>query len=135
MPVRAALDRIDGGASTDTVVYDGVRTDFVQDLQVDGSILLTKSNGDIDLLFGIERLDMTDGDYDFDIGSLNLGFAYRLYGAAYGRTPDEGGLRYWTGVLDDLDVNNPGLDKQGHLADQFLGADEFVTHHTNPRNH
>ena len=132
---KGGADRIDGGAGTDTVVYDGVRTDYVQDLQVDGSILLTKSNGDIDLLLGIERLDLADGDYVFDIASANLGFAYRLYGAGYGRTPDEGGLRYWTGELDNLDANNPGIDKQDFLADQFLAADEFIAlYGNNPSN-
>ena len=132
---KGGADRIDGGEGTDTVVYDGVRADYVQDLQVDGSILLTKSNGDIDLLFGIERLDMADGDYVFDIGSDNVGFAYRIYGAAYGRTPDEGGLRYWTQVLDDLDANNPNVDKQDHLADQFLAATEFTAlYGSNPSN-
>ena len=132
---KGGADRIDGGEGTDTVVYDGIRADYVQDLQVDGSILLTKSNGVIDLLFGIERLDMADGDYVFDIDSDNVGFTYRIYGAAYGRTPDEGGLRYWTQVLDDLDANNPAIDKQDFLADQFLAAAEYtVLYGSNPSN-
>ncbi len=123
---KGGADRIEGGNGTDTVVYDGVRADYVQDLQVDGSILLTKSDGSLDLLLGIERLDLIDGDYVLDIDSDNLGFCYRIYGAAFGRTPDEGGLRYWTGMLDNLDATNPGLNKEVYLAQQFLAADEFT---------
>lgn len=132
---KGGADRIDGGQGIDTVVYDGVRADYQQDLQVDGTILLTKSGAIIDLLFGIERLDLADGDYIFDIESDNVGFAYRLYGAGYGRTPDEVGLRYWTGVLDSMDINNPGADKRDFLADQFLAADEFIAlYGANPSN-
>ncbi len=132
---KGGADRIHGGEGTDTVVYDGVRADYVQDLQIDGSILLTKLDGSIDLLFDIERLDLADGDYVFDIESDNVGFTYRLYGAGYGRTPDEGGLRFWTGILDDMDANNPGADKVGFLVDQFLAADEFnLLYGANPTN-
>lgn len=124
---KGGSDRIEGGAGTDTVIYEGLRADYVQDLQIDGSILLSKTDGSLDLLLGIERLDLADGDYLFDIDSANVGFCYRIYGAAFGRTPDEAGLRYWTGMLDSMDAANSGADKEIFLAQQFLAADEFIS--------
>ena len=46
--------------------------------------------------------------------------------AAFGRTPDEGGLRFWTGVLDGLDERGWSDEvKQQYIATQFNQSDEF----------
>lgn len=74
----------------------------------------------------VNALDLSDGTLVFDLDSANLGFAYRIYAAAYGRTPDEGGLRFWTDVLDRLEANSPDVDRFDFLADQFLDAAEFM---------
>ncbi len=64
-------------------------------------------------------------DWIFDIDSPNLDLTYRMYVAGLGRTPDETGLRFWTGTLDELDANQPWVDKADFLADRFIEAPEF----------
>lgn len=58
----------------------------------------------------------------------NYGKAYRLYRAAFGRTPDQGGLDFWIGVLD----NGTTLYR---VAECFIDSDEFRSiYGTNPTN-
>lgn len=58
----------------------------------------------------------------------NYGKAYRLYRAAFGRTPDTGGLNYWLGILD----NGTTLQR---VADCFIDSDEFRSlYGSNPTN-
>ncbi len=119
-------DTIDGDSGNDTVVYDGARADFDQDLLANGNVLVKKPDGSTDTLIEIERIDLADGDYVYDIDSDNLGFGYRIYQAAFGRIPDEGGIRFWIDVLDRLDAD--GLSqhqKQQFLASTFIGSAEF----------
>ncbi|MCB1425750.1 MAG: TRAP transporter substrate-binding protein DctP [Zhengella sp.] len=129
-------DTIDGAGGTDSIVYGGVRADYVQDLQADGSILVDKPDGTTDTLTAIERIDLLDGDYVYDIGSDNLGFGYRIYQASFGRTPDEGGVRFWIGVLDTLDSwGYTDYAKQQYVASEFIGSDEFQgLYGANPTN-
>lgn len=131
----AGFDIIDGDEGLDSVEYDLARGEIVQDSQADGSLLLGKPGGGTDTLIDIERIVLDDGNLLFDLQSQNLGFTYRIYAAAYGRTPDEGGLRFWTGVLDSFDANDPGRNKELFLAEQFLAADEFIQlYGANPTN-
>ncbi|MBL8582897.1 MAG: DUF4214 domain-containing protein, partial [Rhizobiaceae bacterium] len=119
-------DTISGGDGLDRVVYAGPRGDFQQDLLPDGSILVTKPDGSTDTLSGIERIDFEDGSFVFDLDGAAAPFAYLLYQAAYDRVPDEGGLRFWTGILDQLSDH---LGPQGAalaVAAYFLDADEFA---------
>ncbi len=131
----AGSHQIEGGESHDTIVYDGLRSDFGQDLQADGSIHVLKTGGDMDTLIDVERIDFTDGDLIYDIESPNLGFTYRLYSAAFDRTPDEGGLRFWTGIMDHLEASNPSANNREIVADIFIGSGEFVSlYGTDPSN-
>ncbi|MGZ8295391.1 MAG: DUF4214 domain-containing protein, partial [Telluria sp.] len=52
-----------------------------------------------DMLAGVERLVFSDTAYALDIDGM-AGGVYRLYRAALGRAPDEGGLGYWIGAGD-----------------------------------
>ncbi|MCC0027059.1 MAG: DUF4214 domain-containing protein [Brucellaceae bacterium] len=130
-------DVIDGADGHDTVVYGGSRADYAQDLQADGSILVDKPDGSTDTLISIERIDLLDGDYVYDIGSDNLGFGYRIYQASFGRTPDEGGVRFWIDVLDILDSwGYSTYAKQQYVASEFIGSDEFqALYGANPSNY
>ena len=121
----AGWHTIEGEDGHDTVVYDGARSEFQIDLENNGDILVNKTGGDLDTLIDVERIDLTDGDLIYDLTGPNLGFTYRMY-SSLGRTPDEGGLRFWTGVLDYLDANAPWLDKEVFLANQFLASNEFA---------
>jgi Ca2+-binding RTX toxin-like protein len=70
-------------------------------------------------LFSVERLCYTDGTLAFDTDG-NAGQAYRLYQAAFERTPDNEGLKYWIGHMDE--GNTTLVD----IADSFLHSPEFV---------
>ena len=51
-------------------------------------------------LFRVEELQLrfSNGVNALDIGSGQIGgMAYRIYKAAFNRTPDNGGLKYWMG--------------------------------------
>ena len=132
----AGSDVIDGEGGNDTVVYGGSRSEYQQQLLGPGMVRVEKPGGNSDTLFNIERIDLTDGDFVFDIDSPNIGFSYRIYQAAFGRTPDEGGLRFWTGVLDSLDARGWSDEvKQQYIATQFNQSDEFRDlYGTNPSN-
>ncbi len=121
-------DDIDGGPGTDTVVYARGRNQITHDWQNDGTIVVTRTalGEGTDTLTNVERIDLDDGSLLYDVGTPNLGFGYRIYQASFDRTPDEGGVLFWIGVLDDLD--NQGwsqYDKEQFLASQFIQSDEF----------
>ena len=119
-------DLIDGGPGNDAVVYDGERADYTQTLNGNGTITVEKPGGGTDTLTDIERIDFTDGDYVYDLTSPNTGFGYRIYQASFGRTPDEGGVRFWIGNLDNFDQQGwSDYEKEQFLASQFIQSDEF----------
>ncbi len=128
--------RDDTPSSNDRVVYSGERADYIPEITGFDTVEVQKPDGSTDTLISIERIDLLDGDYVYDIGSDNLGFGYRIYQASFGRTPDEGGVRFWIGVLDALD--NQGfteLGKQQYVASEFIGSDEFQgLYGANPTN-
>ncbi len=117
-------DLIDGGPGHDAVVYDGERADYTQTLN--GTITVEKPGGGTDTLTNVERIDFTDGDYVYDLTSPNTGFGYQIYQASFGRTPDEGGVRFWIGNLDNFDQQGwSDYEKEQFLASQFIQSDEF----------
>ena len=121
-------DDIDGGPGTDTVVYARGRNQINHDWMNDGTIVVTRTalGEGTDTLTNVERIDLDDGSLLYDVDTPNLGFGYRIYQASFDRTPDEGGVLFWIGVLDDLD--NQGwsqYDKEQFLASQFIQSDEF----------
>jgi hypothetical protein len=59
-----------------------------------------------------EKLDMT---YGLDIGSSDAGVLVRLYHSAFGRAPDQDGLNYWLGQLEQGALI-------GDVADAFARA-------------
>lgn len=87
----------DGGIGLDSMVYSGARAAF----QISGNASqLTVVGTGTDTLANIERLQFTDAIVAFDtIG--NAGDAYRIYQAAFDRTPDRPGLSYWVNQMDD----------------------------------
>lgn len=140
---RAGDDTIDGGAGIDTARYDGLRAFF--DVALTGGLPVTvvDTTGEegTDQLIGIERMQFIDGNLAFDItptGDVldpvtkgeggNAGKAYRLYQAAFDRTPDEGGVGYWIAQID-------AGAKLFDIATGFLESDEFkALYGANPSN-
>lgn len=70
-------------------------------------------------LAGVERVLFTDAAIAFDT-SGNAGQAYRIYQAAFDRTPDKGGLGYWIHAMD------AGMSLTA-MASEFINSQEFKT--------
>ena len=115
-----ARDLIDGAGGLDSVRYT---LDFSQyQLQRSGDTLnVTRlaERSDSDSLQHIERLQFNDGTLALDTGAGEVaGSAYRLYQAAFDRTPDNAGLAYWIARMDE------GLDRLS-VAHYFSQSAEF----------
>ncbi|WP_137171905.1 DUF4214 domain-containing protein [Massilia sp. HP4] len=112
-------DVVDGGAGVDTFVLEGYRDEYGVSVR-GGTITVTDLLGldGIDTLRNVERLSFEDGVY---ISYETTGFAaeaYRLYQAAFDRTPDKVGLGFWIGKMGE------GLSLHA-AADAFAGSAEF----------
>ncbi|PYD07078.1 protease, partial [Pseudomonas savastanoi pv. glycinea] len=73
---------------------------------------------------GVERLHFTDGALALDIGGA-AGQAYRVYRAAFDRTPDLGGVGFWISRLDagaTLDDIAAGFVASGEFAALYGSA-------------
>ncbi|WIJ24013.1 DUF4214 domain-containing protein [Devosia sp. RR2S18] len=116
-------DHIDGGAGVDTAVYGGRMNQFRLSSDNGGGVtivdLRTGSPEGTDTLLGVERIEFSDGTLALDISGI-AGQAYRLYQASFERTPDNEGLKYWIGRMDE--GNTTLID----IADSFLHSPEFV---------
>jgi hypothetical protein len=89
-----------GEEGIDTVVLQGVRADYqVFQSSPGGYFYVTDKLGTQDTLLSIERIEFSDTTLALDIDG-DGGQAYRLYQAAFNRTPDKAGLGYWIGQLD-----------------------------------
>ncbi|TFW10274.1 DUF4214 domain-containing protein [Oxalobacteraceae bacterium OM1] len=113
----AANDAFDGGAGLDTVTYQAAHGAFA--LRRDGAgITVTDSGtGAVDTLVNVERLRFSDMAVAFDTDGA-AGQAYRLYAAAFNRTPDLNGLGFWLSAMDHGKSLND-------VATAFAGSDEF----------
>ncbi len=113
-------DAINGGAGVDIAQYTFSKAQYT--ITKTGSGFTVKDNGNsegIDSLTGIERLKFADGLFALDVGSDGIaGQAYRIYQAAFNRTPDAGGLGYWIGVMD-------GGSSLSTISGGFINSTEF----------
>jgi Ca2+-binding RTX toxin-like protein len=116
-------DLLHGGAGLDTALFAGARAHYalqsLYDLNLYVADLRGGANDGKDWLIDVERLVFADGAIALDTGfDAVAGRAYRIYRAAFDRTPDEGGLGYWIAAMDGgmalLDV-----------ARHFVGSQEF----------
>lgn len=114
--------RIDAGPGLDTVVFltdstkATIRTVGTEIVVTYNSA--TKSSSTVTLQ-NVERVSFNDRLIAFDDDG-NAGKAYRLYEAAFNRTPDQQGLSYWVRYLDK--TNDLMAVAQG-----FVGSAEFQT--------
>ena len=108
--------RIDGGLGTDTATYSGRQGDYVI-AQIGKATLSIKGSGINDTLSNVERLKFSDILVAVDIEGA-AGQAYRLYQAAFHRTPDKEGVSYWTNQLDH------GASLRS-VAENFIISNEF----------
>jgi hypothetical protein len=109
---------LDGREGLDTVVFGGQRAAY--SLASDGThySVTDLQHGGTTVLANVERLQFNDQSLALDIGG-NAGQAYRLYQAAFDRTPDKLGLGFWINAMD-----------QGHplqeVAASFIASAEFT---------
>lgn len=111
----AGNDRIDGGSGTDTVVLSGLRSQYT--ITRSGDTITTSGPDGTDTLIRVERLQFSDARLAFDTDGT-AGQAYRLYQAAFNRTPDQAGLGYQMNALET------GLSLKT-VASNFLASPEF----------
>ncbi|HWS74091.1 MAG TPA: DUF4214 domain-containing protein, partial [Quisquiliibacterium sp.] len=140
----AGDDTVDGGTGTDVAVFGVARSAATITAQsVQAPLAATVSAGALgtDTLAGVERIAFSDvyvaldvlptGDIENSITKGDGGIAgkaYRLYQAAFARTPDQEGLGYWISQLD-------AGETLFNVATGFLGSDEFKTAYgANPSN-
>jgi len=127
----------DGKGGVDTAVFQGTRTQYTvsnqsftdqTDMnykrQVVGYIISdsVKNRNSYTQVTNVERLKFTDGTLALDIApGQNAGQAYRLYQAAFARTPDMPGVKYH---LNDMESNGLPL---WQIASNFLASPEFAS--------
>jgi glucose/arabinose dehydrogenase len=119
-------DMLYGGSGTDTATYGGAASQYGV-VRTGTAIVVSDSvagRDGGDMLSGIERLRFADKLVAIDIAG-NAGQAYRLYQAAFDRTPDRAGLSYWVNDLDH------GVDLAS-VAANFLISNEFKAAHGDP---
>ena len=111
-------DKLDGGAGTDTVIYRDVSSHYILENRSGSLTITTWANVfDIDELTSIERVQFLDMGIAFDLKGP-AGQIYRVYKAAFDRTPDLAGLGYWLSQVDGgLSLND--------AAGQFIASAEF----------
>lgn len=113
-------DFIDGGAGRDTAAFQSAGGGATYFRTATGVSVTTGLDG-TDELVSVERLQFSNGTLALDVGAgETAGMAYRLYQAAFARTPDAGGLAFWVDYLDD---GNNLLQ----AAAGFIGSNEFGT--------
>lgn len=113
----AGSDALIGGAGRDTVIANQsfARSDvsFVQGYWVLGDL----GTREADTLIEIERIDFGDRVIAVDVDGV-AGQAYRLYQAAFARTPDKAGLSHNVRLMDN------GLTLKD-MSSAFIGSAEF----------
>ena len=109
--------RIDAMGGLDTISYDGVKSAFAINRGA-AETTVVGSNGATTSLVNVERLAFADSTVALDIDG-SAGKAYRLYQAAFDRTPDKGGLGYWINALDSGKT-------LAQIAGGFTGSKEFA---------
>ena len=114
----AGNDTLDGGAGLDTAVFSGSRAEYALSRTSSGMTAVSATEG-TDALINIERLQFTNAILAFDLDG-NAGQVYRLYQAAFNRTPDKGGLGDW---IYGMDHGMSLLD----VSAGFIGSNEFKT--------
>ncbi len=114
----AGNDDLTGAEGIDTAMYAGNRASFTITSTGSGYTVSDRGGAEgADTLRQIERIQFADARVALDVDG-NGGKAYRLYQAAFNRTPDQGGLGYQMNALD----NGTALSQ---VAANFIASPEF----------
>jgi hypothetical protein len=120
----AGTDLLIGGSGKDTATYDAKLENYKITHDAAGWHVSDQRSGSgtdgNDTLQGVEQLRFADQAVALDVPAEAVeSQAYRLYRAAFDRTPDSGGLGYWIARLEQ------GASLMG-VADGFAHSQEFV---------
>lgn len=98
----AGNDTLIGGAGIDAAVYAGNFAGYTIARAGDGFTVTDKSGAEgVDTLREIERVVFGDKTIALDVDAGETGgTVYRLYQAAFARTPDLGGVGFWIAQMD-----------------------------------
>lgn len=119
-------DTLTGGGGIDTAVYEGDRSNYTITITATG-VTVAGADGSMDTLVGVERLQFDDRSVAVDIYGA-AGQTYRIYQAIFNHAPDNGGLKYWMGQMEN------GM-RQDEVASRFIDSDEFRSlYGNNPSN-
>lgn len=118
-------DTLTGGTGTDEARFSGVRAQSQVTRGADGSLTVVGADG-TDVLTAVERLVFSDSALAYDVDGPG-GQTYRLYKAAFDRTPDPGGVGFWMYYLDR------GFDALA-AATNFMNSQEFRNLYDNDPN-
>lgn len=123
----------DGGAGLDTVSFLNEAAPFNSlwsggitnwDIALENGAVVV--NG-YHRFINVERLEFADGNLAFDTDGI-AGQSYRIYQAAFDRTPDIAGLSFW---IDAMDAGTALID----VASGFVASSEFQSvYGVNPTN-
>jgi serralysin len=104
----------------DVVQFQGAREEYLVSKSAGSVAVIDRSGRDgSDILVNAERIKFSDQMVALDVEG-NAGQVYRLYQAAFNRTPDKVGLGFWISMVD----NGLSLDA---IAREFVASDEFKT--------
>lgn len=110
-------DALNGGSGFDTAVYNSNRGNVVVDNKGGGIFTISTKIEGTDTLQDIERITLNDGTIALDLDGA-AGQTYRLYQAAFKRTPDDAGLAHNVKLMDQ------GLSIFD-MANAFIASQEF----------
>lgn len=109
---------IDAGAGVDMVVYPHTMIGYQVSRAGGVTRVFDIHTGLTDTLVNVERVLFGDQAFAYDVDG-NGGQVYRLYQAAFHRTPDQGGVGFWIAQMD----KGAGLRD---VATAFVGSAEFT---------
>jgi Ca2+-binding RTX toxin-like protein len=117
-------DNLLGGEGIDTAVFSGTRDQYGLRIWTESdyyvSDLRAGAHDGKDRLLDVERAVFADTALAFDTGAGGVaGQAYRIYRAAFDRTPDEGGVGFWIAMMDRGTT-------LGEIAGGFVRSQEFI---------
>jgi hypothetical protein len=119
MAAGAGGGLLDGQGGIDTVVFGSQRSWYSLTKEGANVSVYDFLNASKITLANVERVQFSDQTVALDIAG-NAGEAYRLYQAAFNRTPDKVGLGYWIAALD----NGNSLQNVAH---GFIHSAEFAS--------
>ncbi len=119
-PAAAATPQVTAIAGTgdlDVITYQGRLSDYSLDTSGATVLVNRPAQGTVDALTGIERLRFSDAMYALAADDVAVQ-AYRIYQAAFNRSPDAAGIGFWIGAMD------AGMTLES-VAAGFVASSEF----------